>query len=284
MRSIGTAYEELFKRVSLKDTTKNNFAKRAMTWVACAGKQLSITQFMCAVWQESKENTAMRDWRKKDLDRLCCGLLAIYESNDRVDLLHDTLVRHLRSGKSEWQPVPQRQMAQDCIGYLSLPDLPAGPVPGVTWYKPEQLDNPLKSYPLLRYASLNWVHHVSMGAKQKKAPNVDDAKQWLEDCLQGIFIENPEKLLLAFQVHLVSKRQPFPTNVTVVHAVCYIGEPDFLAVLRQGDREKDDQARDSHGKTALHWAILRKDKVATAMVKTLLEDFAGDMTRWWPSC
>ncbi|EFX03603.1 ankyrin repeat protein [Grosmannia clavigera kw1407] len=180
-------------------------------------------------------------------------------------------------GSSKWAPLPYREMARYCIDQLCLPDLSSGPLPGVTWYRLGPLERLLQDRPLLRYVSSNWVHHVSTGVWEK-FERAEDARKWLEARLKETLVDNANNVLSAFQVLLVKARNPFPAGVAVMHNVCYVGEPEFLAVLRRSNRQDHDRACDEDGKTALHWAILCQDsKKAADMVKVLLKDFVGNI-------
>lgn len=85
----------------------------------------------------------------------CMGLVTVDQESSSIHLVHYALQEFFRDQREEIFPSGEDQIADICIGYLAFDEL----VRGCCETKAE-IVRLMKCFPLLRYASSHWGHHV----------------------------------------------------------------------------------------------------------------------------
>lgn len=271
--TLALAYKGILDRIDDQGESARRLAQRALTWVTFATTSLTDMELRHALAVD-KSMTEFEEKNLASVDKIvtaCCGLLSINKKSHAVRLAHFSTKEYLESPKCNWLPKPNREMAETCITYLCFREFSKGPIPKAEWFELGNLDTLLKKAPLLRYASFNWAHHLSQASD-------DETSQAGKDEILQLLLKlsnRPENLRLSLQVRLLLSRERFPAGIKTTHIVSYLGTPAFLRALSQGGSLVRNE-RDGGGRTAMHWAILRKDgsaraAAAAAMVSQLLE-------------
>ncbi|RYP45863.1 hypothetical protein DL768_007859 [Monosporascus sp. mg162] len=260
--SLDLAYDDILLRINgLKSGSLKSLAKRALIWVTFATRDLTEMELRHALALKPEMNSlAAGDYPSLDkVTKACFGLLDINPKSHIVRLAHNTTKQYLERARHTWLAGAHKEIAEDCITYLCLDEFSRGPFPDTSWFSLGELDTVLKSRPLISYASSNWAYHLSEAGKY------DQPRLLCKLC------NRPENLRLSFQIHLVASRQRFPEGIRTVHIVSNLGSPNLVRTLSQR-RLLERDARDSGGKTALHWAVARKDGgMAQLVVQELLD-------------
>ncbi|RSL58576.1 hypothetical protein CEP51_014062 [Fusarium floridanum] len=191
----------------------------------------------------------------KDLDRtaltekhillsVTAGLLLVDQQTKEVRLVHPTLHDYLEKKSSIHFLEPETSFAIVCLTYLCFEPFKAGPCK-----TEEDLEQRMRQYALLSYASYHWGDHF---AKCQKQDNVDEILH---------FFENRESLASSIQILYAPQRrrigwhEEFPGGFSSLHAAAYWGLEDVLAAICQKGTEIN--SPDSRGMTALHLSSQR---------------------------
>ncbi|RYP20298.1 hypothetical protein DL765_002861 [Monosporascus sp. GIB2] len=259
--SLDLAYDDILSRINgLESPSLKSLAQRALIWVTFAKRDLTETELRHALaLKPEMKSLTTGDYPSLDkVTRACFGLLDINPRSHIVRLAHNTTKQYLERARHTGLAGAHREIAEACITYLCLDEFSRGPFPDASWFSLGELDTVLKSRPLISYASSNWAYHLSEVGKY------DQPRLLRRLCSRS------ENLRLSFQIHLVASRQRFPEGIRTEHIVSNLGSPNLVRTLSES-RLLERDARDSGGKTALHWAVARKDGgMAQLVVQELL--------------
>ncbi|GAB1317934.1 hypothetical protein MFIFM68171_08144 [Madurella fahalii] len=254
--TIDLAYKDTMERIGKQEKPLKVLALKALAWVTFATRPLTEVELRHAlsVVADSKRPTD-DDLPETDLIvKACYGLLGIDKKTSIFQLAHSTTKEYLEKSLGRDAKVA---VAKACILYLCLPEFSHGPIQDIEWFGPGKVENLLRENPLLGYASSNWPHHLSQAEPSEN------------ERLLLMLSDSPGNLSLSFQVHLVKSRIHFSGGITAAHVVSYLGNSELVYTLHRKDLLRRDEA-DGDGKTALHWAVARRDDNAPDIVERLL--------------
>lgn len=254
-------YEDAFNRIKDQSDDDAELAMKVVSYVFYAKRPLKVEELLHALAVEA-EDTALDETAISEVEILLsvsAGLVAVDEKSSTIRLVHYTLQEFLEKNREKLIPDADLEMAKKCLTYLSFDIFKSGPC-----NNEKSLDQRLREYRFLDYASRNWGHHV----RENQQPDlIDRVLSYLED---------DQKMSCFVQVvHVSTSRYGgwhdwFPKQFNLLHAVAYWGLVEMLAVLP--GPVIDINSRDSYGRTALHLGARNGHET---MVRVLLEKGAG---------
>jgi hypothetical protein len=138
--ALSTAYDEAIKRIESQDNGVNELAKKTLSWVVHAKRQLKATELQHASAVEIKpavlgngtshnENEENDQSNELDADNIaeiedilsaCGGLVIIDEETKNVHLVHETTMEYFTQIRESWFPSAQTEITIVCLTYLFL--------------------------------------------------------------------------------------------------------------------------------------------------------------------
>ncbi|KAL8790643.1 MAG: hypothetical protein Q9213_000491 [Squamulea squamosa] len=251
---VYATYEDVMKRIEEQPEEEGETAKRALSYIFCATRPLKLGELLHALAVEA-EDTELDETafiETEILLNVSGGLIIIDEKSGIVRLVHHTLQQYLQDNRTKLLHEPEGEIARVCLTYLSFNAFASGPcIDG------DAMDQRLRAYDFLNYASHNWGRHVS------KDP------VWIDFVLS--YLNDQQKLACSVQVlHLAAYRTPdwqdcFPKQFGPLHVLAYFGLHFLFSHFVE--TAMDVNGRDSDGASALHIAAKNGH---TAAVKQLL--------------
>lgn len=236
-------YGEALKRIESQSENDSKTVKRALSYISCARRPLSVEELRHALSIEIGDT-------KLDTDNfpvidillnISAGLIRVDENNSTIVLVHYTLQEYLEKYKNILLAEPEMEFAAACLTYLSFDIFSDGPCSNE-----ESLERRLQEYSFLDYASHYWGHHV-MGFQLHE----------LTDMMM-VFLRNEMKVSSSVQILNIPRHRMkdwyarFPKKFSPLHVVAFWGLDKILTILLQETVEIDSQ--DSHRATALQLA------------------------------
>lgn len=188
------------------------------------------------------------------------NLIEFNKDRDVFYFVHSSVHDYFQNAQSELDN--PGLVAEICISYLRFEKFDSGPLQDVSWFHRGPLDNYLKEHSLLLFASCHWGDQSRLGmntsGKSKEELKTHLLKFW----------EMENNMLLAFQVFLFSLGKTLPEGVRRTHIVSYFALDELVDIQCLGSLEL--KSRDQKGRTALHWALQRKDGEISNLVVKLI--------------
>ncbi|KPM36223.1 hypothetical protein AK830_g10354 [Neonectria ditissima] len=271
-------YEEALKRIDSQVVDQVDLAKQALSWIVCARRAVSTTEFRHALAVEigepkfDDENMSAIE----DIISVCAGLLTFDAESNIIRLVHYTTQEFFTRKQKEWLPHAHADIAHTCLAYLSFDVFETGFIDS-----DEDWNDRLQFNPLYTYAAYEWGHHARIAATetdQAANPEPPERGQTLEfrtaDTLQRSilsFLDNHNKLASPNQALFRSTRWSFqhqfrPVHLTAMHTAAYFGLGDIVVSLLQQNHNPD--TRDICGRTPLWFAA---ENGHVIVVKILLQ-------------
>jgi ankyrin repeat domain-containing protein 50 len=254
---VYATYEDAFNRIKDQSDDDAQLAMKVVSYVFCAKRPLKVEELLHALAVEAGD-TELDETAFSEVEILLsvsAGLVAVDEEGSTIRLVHYTLQEYLEKNRERLVPDADLEMAKECLTYLLFDIFKSGPC-----NNGEALNQRLREYRFLDYASRNWGHHV----RENQQPElIDRVLRYLED---------DQKMSCFVQiVHVSTSRYEgwhdyFPKQFNLLHAVAYWGLIEMLAVLP--GPVIDINSRDSYGRTALHLGTRNGHET---MVRVLLE-------------
>ncbi|KAF7118130.1 hypothetical protein CNMCM5793_007523 [Aspergillus hiratsukae] len=152
------AYRATMKRIEEQTADRAQLAKRALAWLTCAARTLTLTELQHAlavvVGESSFDEENLPDI--EELISACAGLIAYNEENHIIRLVHLTAHEYLEKTWTIWFPKAHYDIGEACVTYLSYDDFQAGIGKSISEYQER-----CQRYPLYRYAAEEWGYHAS---------------------------------------------------------------------------------------------------------------------------
>lgn len=130
---------------------------KILLWISHAQGPLTVAELSEAMAVKSG-NTSL-DPRRRPLQNVmvecCMGLVTVDQESSSIRLVHYALQEFFRDQREEIFPSGEDQIAESCITYLFLDDFVLG-----CCEVEASIERLMKDFPLLRYASTYWGHHV----------------------------------------------------------------------------------------------------------------------------
>lgn len=139
--------------------TSSSLAKRALMWVVCSYRPLSLAELQEALTidLDRPETRSTYRYDKETLLEITAGLLYINGDESSVNLCHTTALEYFKKTQGIWFPEPASKIAQCCLQYLARPEF-ANPCVGVK--EDEEFEKRKSLHPFLAYAYSYWGNHT----------------------------------------------------------------------------------------------------------------------------
>ncbi|KAJ4223297.1 hypothetical protein NW759_005932 [Fusarium solani] len=255
-QGLSETYAKLLLRTCPADVS---LVKKIMTWLAFSCVPLTLPQLWEALAIEKGENTIDDESRlRSPQDILLLGHSLIAVSPDgHVALSHLSVRDYLVSAEIRNNPqtavfaldpgISHRELAQDCLTYLLLSNLSAGPSS-----TEEEYLSRLAQFPLLQYATKYWFYHARNAV-------VDDE---LRDLTMNFFAPEARDNFMSW-VQVLNADSPFKWNVYPRHATSLyyaasLGLDEAVeSLLGSTSLEEINAPGSRFGGTAIHAAAIR---------------------------
>jgi ankyrin repeat protein len=224
-----------------RDEFKRSLAISALTWLVFAERALTITELKHALDLKVYDENLSDERFATLLTSACAGIVVVDGSANTVRLAHYTAEEYLRKNKSTIFQDPQSKMAETCLIYLSLNEF--GQVPRLQ----SKVEDRCTKYPFLRYAADHWGNHVSFGVRGPVY------------MLAWKFLSNGQKLKSAIQV-MTNFCFRHEIDVSGLHVAAYFGLSELVERAIKLRKCFSMNARTQRGETALHWAVIYRQR------------------------
>ncbi|KFZ19348.1 hypothetical protein V502_03701, partial [Pseudogymnoascus sp. VKM F-4520 (FW-2644)] len=259
--ALSKAYDEAIERIEGQLPEESARAKRVLSWITYAERQLTTKELSHALAVEAGESELDEDniLEIEDMISVCAGLVAVDEESDVIRLVHYTTQEYFERVREAWNPKAQEEIASTCLTYLSYHTFDTGHC-----YSDEEFRRRITQNPFLDYASRHWGNHALT------------VQQTIEK-IALLFLRNMNQVSCSNQVMSVPNynypgySQNIPMEVTGIHLVAVFGMAYLLQELTRGDGNKNCMyidAQVSNGRTPLSWAA---ESGHEAVVKLLVE-------------
>ena len=263
-------YDEIVHGFDSKPPVDRKIAKRAVALMAYEMRSIPARVFLVAIAVDrAGEQSGNYSHQSQNVDegllselrrnpekvtRACQNLVEFDNQRNVFRFHHDSVHEYFEECKPEWT-LPL--ISKISLSYLCSQGLSEGPCENASWYNPEDLERRLQEYPLLEFASCHWPLTIRKGHMETV------------DCLVD-FCQRFQNMQLSFQVVLLQKRKLMATDICPAHIMSYFGLIDFFESLHLKEL-LDPLQCDSHGLTAIHWAIESETNNSCAMVKEWID-------------
>ncbi|RAL65478.1 hypothetical protein DID88_001044 [Monilinia fructigena] len=198
---LNGVYGQILERLVSQSIRRRDLARRILLWVCCTTRPLSWKELQCALsWDESKEGFLenQRPFKDAVLD-LCAPLIEYRPEKDTFHPVHLSVREFLlksqgfesMSAKATkflmTESHAHQTIAEVNLALLSLPDIIRNP--SVDYFQ----------YPLVRYSTENWCHHLSSASFSEGLCQKYDS-----------FVASPLARSTWILRFLISNRQSFP--------------------------------------------------------------------------
>ncbi|KAJ8059585.1 hypothetical protein OCU04_011240 [Sclerotinia nivalis] len=198
---LNAVYGQILERLGLQSIRRRNLARKILLWVCCTTRPLSWKELQCALsWDETNEEFMedQRPFKDAVLD-LCAPLIEYRPGKDTFHPAHLSVREFLckpngfdsMSAKAT-QFLMTESHAHQTIAEVTLASLSLSDVVHKT-----SVDN--LQYPLVRYSTENWCHHLSSASFDERVSRKHDG-----------FVASPLARSTWILRFLVSNKQSFP--------------------------------------------------------------------------
>ncbi|KAI9931980.1 hypothetical protein AWENTII_010289 [Aspergillus wentii] len=231
------AYDQLLGRIESQSTNFKELANRVLIWMTFSRRPLNTVELQHALAVEMECNSLDED-NISPLDLIisvCAGLVAVDKESDVIRLVHYTTHEYLERTWTTWFPDAHLYLAQVCIKYLSYNQFAVRVC--TSW---GELTERLTGSPLYDYAARHWGYHAR------------DAYSKVEELVVS-FLQSSPALASSIQPLFSGSLGLIPTWIIAIHPAAHFGLNRSIPQLLGQLANCNDQ--DSHGQTALHWAV-----------------------------
>ncbi|KAL8993727.1 MAG: hypothetical protein Q9188_007253, partial [Gyalolechia gomerana] len=158
--------------------TSSSLAKRALMWVVCSYRPLSLAELQEALAIDIDKPDSRSSYRydKETLLEITAGLLYVNGDETSVNLCHTTALEYFNKTQATWFPNPASKIARCCLQYLGRPELAESCV-GIR--EDEEFEKRTNHHPFLAYAYSYWGNHAYDARPDTKVQ--DAVIHYLED-------------------------------------------------------------------------------------------------------
>jgi ankyrin repeat protein len=157
---LNEIYNAALERIQNQHKDRSELAMRMLSWITYALRPLKVgeIQHAMAVMDLDPDETCLDE---EDLPSeallvtVCGGILTIDQESNVIRLIHYTTQEYFERHRGEIFPDAQLNISRACIQYLSMDPFREGPCTTDT-----DMEDRLRVYKLLDYASHNWGNHA----------------------------------------------------------------------------------------------------------------------------
>lgn len=253
--ALDITYNTALERVESQKEGFQKLAKRVLSWITHAQRQLTIVELQHALAVEIGESELDEEniCEPDQLVSVCAGLVTSDQETGVIRLVHYTTQQYFERTRLSWAPNAQADITMTCLTYLSFNTFETGPCD-----TDEKIVVRLQQNIFLDDAAKNWGHH---GRRASSEETVHE--------LAMKFLANDIKIACCAQVLNSSERSYCASRVarslTGIHLAAYFGLEKIIINLLTVGFSPD--PKDEHGRTPLSWAVQYERK---AVVKLLI--------------
>ncbi|KAF2013072.1 hypothetical protein BU24DRAFT_317387, partial [Aaosphaeria arxii CBS 175.79] len=258
--TLNKAYDEAIQRIDSQMDRQKKRAKRVLSWITYARRQLTTTELCCALAVERDEAKLDPDNVPdvEDLLSVCAGLVIVDPKSSVIHLVHQTTQEYFEGVGNAWFTDARQDVASTCLTYLSFDVFKTG-----SCSSDEEFKKRLQDSRFLDYAAKHWAHHAATVESDVLT-------------LACSFLSDSQLVSSATQVYLVHAdmyamySQFYPKDRTGFHLTAQFGLSVTLEAMLQSEGHKGAtllRERDSYGDSPLSLAA---ENGHVAMVKLLL--------------
>lgn len=234
-------YDSSIERLKQLAPADSDFALKALCYVFCAHRQLSLDELLHALatvdGDEDFDHEMIDD--EEVFQSLLHGLVRVESKTRLVRLTHLTLHEYLRTRRDDFPSQYEKQLSSACLTYLSFNTFSSGP-----FDDGGMMNQRLETYCFHDYASRYWAAHA-----------VAHVHELLDKILS--FLQSDGQLGAAVQSaylplrQVVNRHMQYPKNFTSLHAAAYWGLGAVVELLLSDSGDCDIDVTDSFAMTPL---------------------------------
>ena len=155
------AFYQTLSRIQRQPDGQRRLGLNVLLWVSHAQGLLTVAELSEAL--AVKVGDTSLNPRRRPLQNMmvecCMGLITVDQKRSNVRLVHYALQEFFWDHREKIFPSGEDEIAEKCIAYLFLDDFACGCCEAET-----DIEHLMKDFPLLRYASSYWGHHVRLSS------------------------------------------------------------------------------------------------------------------------
>ena len=265
-KELDGTYTQAVQRIEVQDEGAREPARRLITWITYAKRELTIREVQHALAVGSDPD--MKDFDDEfllDVDILtsiCAGLVIVDQASKTIRLIHYTTQEYFL--RTSMFPKERQGIAATCISYLSFDAFKSGPCSTV-----EAIDDRIQRYPLYDYVTRNWGYHYSEAAEEGLGRKVLDLLLCEEK------VASYGQLFLYDEYSTISHR----TLGSRIRASHSLSDTDLMVAMHWGayfglseevkaliTRGHDVEPAGTHRRTPLSWAAERGHDIVVGLL------------------
>lgn len=281
-KGLNETYANILRRTSPEDS---ELLRRILVWVTCTVLPLTLENLREAIAveydvTEIEEIEESRLHNPRDILIVASSLLIVSEDG-HVKLAHLSVKDYLLSAEIRGTPSiavfsislgeVYRELALDCLAYLSLKSLSTGPSTTT-----EDWESRLTSHPLLRHAAKGWTYYT-----RQAQPSTE-----LKEATTRFFSSESSAIFMSWiqilNSNWIFEWKDYPRHATPLYYAASFGLEEVVASLIE--KNVDVNAPGSRfGGTALHGAALREHvPIMEALLKAGADPSRADFNNVTP--
>ncbi|KAI0003433.1 hypothetical protein F4779DRAFT_621915 [Xylariaceae sp. FL0662B] len=246
----------------------DNIAIRVLSWLILARRRLKVPELQhILAFRITGQTFSIRELPEVNhIISACLGLVVVNEQTGCVHLAHESIRWYLEKTEQLDHPKIANYLAYICFNYIMFSAFESGPVE-----TDELFEQRLQQYPFFDYSAHNWGHHYAEYERQGKEHNLIDPDMFFHNYSRPNMEASIQAIFASKKSQLINYSQQFPRDVTELHILAYFG---IKSITLLGVRpRKLANCRDSHGRTALWWALRRNKDHSHSSVITELRQY-----------
>jgi ankyrin repeat protein len=271
IEGLDMMYKEAMKRIDSQEEGFRALAKKVLSWVTHAKRQLTTTelQYALAVRHGAVELDGDFVPEVEVIVSVCASLVTVDEQSGIIRWIHYTTQEYFERTWTLWVPYAQVDIASVCLAYLSFDVFAVGFCP-----TDEEFEARLRLNILYDYAARNWGHHARAASTE--------VEQLILDLLESeAKVSSSSQAMMALRSYS-GYSQRVPRQITGAHLAAYFGLREAMIILLKNGH--DPNSRDSYGRTPLLWAATdgREAVVKLLLAKDRVDPDSKDNGGWTP--
>ena len=235
------AYAAAINRISTQSDEACGLAKKAISWIALAKRQLTTTELQTALAVEPGDKALDDDniAELEDIVEVCAGLVTIDKVSDIIRLVHYTTLEYFVRNLEDWVPTASTDITRTCLTYLCF-DVP----PTSSWVVEQDF--------FFNYAAHFWVYHNIRGVEALALQLFTSKLNFRRAVLRYAPQKGRYSRTRSWEYFNPADLE----SITALHVMAFFGLADLLAYFLQDDHceEFDFNSRVSYGQTPLSLA------------------------------
>ena len=153
------AFYQTLARIQRQPDGRKRLGMKVLLWISHARGSLTVAELSEAL-AVKPGNASLNPRRRPSQNTMiecCMGLVTVDQQSSSIRLVHHALQEFFRNQREEIFPSGEEELAEVCIIYLLFEDFIHGCCEDAAGIK-----RSMKDFPLLRYASSYWGHHVRL--------------------------------------------------------------------------------------------------------------------------